>query len=133
MILQADTPEDWVIATGVTTTVRDFIIMAFNEIGVTLIFKGKGADEKGYIASCSNPKFNIEIGKEVVAVDPHYYRPTEVDLLIGDASKAREKLGWVPEFTLEDLVKDMMSHDIKLIQKEVYLRKGGHDILNNYE
>ena len=133
MILQADTPEDWVIATGTTTMVRDFVKMAFNEVGIELEFKGEGVDEKGYIKSCSNSEFKITIGKEVVAIDPHYYRPTEVDLLIGDATKAKEKLGWIPEFTLQDLVKDMMKNDVNLMKKEIYLKKGGHDILNNYE
>ncbi|WP_435414249.1 GDP-mannose 4,6-dehydratase [Polaribacter aestuariivivens] len=133
MILQAEQPEDFVIATGKTTTVRDFIKMAFAEVGITLEFKGEGENEKGYIKSCANTDYNLEIGKEVVAVDPHYYRPTEVDLLIGDATKAKEKLGWVPEFTLQDLVKDMMENDLSLMKKEIYLKKGGHDILNNYE
>lgn len=133
MILQADKAEDWVIATGKTTTVRDFVKMAFAEVGVALEFKGEGDQEKGYIKSCANPEFTIAIGKEVVAVDPHYYRPTEVELLIGDATKAKEKLGWVPEYHLQDLVKDMMDNDINLMKKEVYLKKGGHDILNNYE
>ena len=133
MILQSDVAEDWVIATGTTTMVRDFVKMAFAQVGITLEFKGEGENEKGYIKSCSNAEYNLEIGKEVVAVDPHYYRPTEVDLLIGDATKAKEKLGWVPEFTLQDLVKDMMENDVDLMKKEVYLKKGGHDILNNYE
>ena len=133
MILQAEEAEDWVIATGTTTMVRDFVKMAFAQVGITLEFKGEGENEKGYIKSCSNAEYNLEIGKEVVAVDPHYYRPTEVDLLIGDATKAKEKLGWVPEFTLQDLVKDMMENDVDLMKKEVYLKKGGHDILNNYE
>lgn len=133
MILQADQAEDWVIATGTTTKVRDFVKMAFLQVGVTITFKGEGENEKGFVSACNNPEYQIEIGKEVVGVDPHYYRPTEVDLLIGDASKAKEKLGWVPEFTLEDLVKDMMTNDVQLMKKEVYLKKGGHDILNNYE
>ena len=133
MILQADKAEDWVIATGKTTTVRDFVKLAFGKIGIELEFKGDGEEEKGYIKSCSSSEFNLEIGKEVVAVDAHYYRPTEVDLLIGDATKAKEKLGWVPEYDLQDLVKDMMENDINLMKKEVYLKKGGHDILNNYE
>ena len=133
MILQADIAEDWVIATGTTTMVRDFVKMAFAEVGIVLEFKGKGIDEKGFVKSCSNPAFKLEIGKEVVAVDPHYFRPTEVDLLIGDATKAKEKLGWVPEFTLQDLIKDMMDNDVNLMKKEVYLKEGGHDILNNYE
>ncbi|SNR17694.1 GDP-mannose 4,6-dehydratase [Tenacibaculum jejuense] len=133
MILQAEQPEDWVIATGKTTTVRDFVKMAFNEIGVELSFEGEGKDEKGIIKSCNNTNFNLEIGKTVTCIDPHYYRPTEVDLLIGDASKAKEKLGWVPEYTLEDMVKEMMESDLKLMERERYLQKGGHNILNNYE
>ena len=133
MILQAEQPEDWVIATGKTTTVRDFVKMAFNEIGVELSFEGEGKDEKGIIKSCNNPNFNLEIGKTVICIDPHYYRPTEVDLLIGDASKAKEKLGWVPEYTLKDMVKEMMESDLKLMERERYLQKGGHNILNNYE
>lgn len=133
MILQADQAEDWVIATGKTTTVRDFVRMAFNEIGVELSFKGEGKEEKGIIKSSSNPNFNLEVGKTVVCIDPHYYRPTEVDLLIGDATKAKEKLGWVPEYTLEDMIKEMMESDLKLMERERYLQKGGHDILNNYE
>ena len=133
MLLQHDTPEDWVIATGKTTSVRDFVKMAFDEIGVTLEFKGKGAAEKGYIKSCLNPKYQLEIGKEVLAIDPRYFRPTEVDLLIGDATKAKEKLGWVPQYELKDLVKDMMQSDLKLMQKDQYLHKGGYDVLNYYE
>ncbi|MDA9339660.1 GDP-mannose 4,6-dehydratase [Polaribacter sp.] len=133
MILQADDPEDWVIATGTTTMVRDFVKMAFAEVGIELEFRGEGKDEKGYIKSCSNVAYAVETGKEVVAVDPHYYRPTEVDLLVGDATKAKEKLGWEPELSLQDLVKDMMQHDVNLMNKEIYLKKGGHDILNNYE
>ncbi|MGY0407488.1 MAG: GDP-mannose 4,6-dehydratase [Polaribacter sp.] len=133
MILQADAPEDWVIATGTTTMVRDFVKMAFAEVGIELEFKGERENEKGYVKSCSNTDYNLEIGKEVVAVDSHYYRPTEVDLLIGDATKAKEKLGWIPEFTLKDLVKDMMENDVNLMKKELYLKKGGHDVLNNYE
>jgi len=133
MILQADQAEDWVIATGTTTKVRDFVKLAFAEVGISIAFKGEGIDEKGYIKSCSNAEYNLEIGKEVVAIDPHYFRPTEVDLLVGDATKAKEKLGWVPEFTLENLVKDMMWNDLNLMKKELYLKQGGHDILNNYE
>jgi len=133
MILQADQPEDWVIATGVTTTVRDLVKFAFNEVGITLEFKGKGVDEKGYIKSCSNKNYQVEIGKEVIAIDTRYFRPTEVDLLIGDATKAKTKLGWIPEFTLKDLVKDMMQSDIKLMQKDQYLKEGGFETLNYFE
>ena len=133
MILQADEAEDWVIATNKTTTVRDFVKMSFNEVGIELEFKGTGADEKGYIKSCNNPKFQVEIGKEVIAVDEKYFRPTEVDLLIGDATKAKEKLGWIPEYDLEALVKDMMSSDIMLMEKQQYLLDGGYRIKNYFE
>ena len=116
MILQADKPEDWVIATGETTTVRDFVRMAFNEVGIAIEFKGAGVDEKAFVVSCSDPNYQLEIGKEVLSVDPSYFRPTEVDLLIGDPSKAKEKLGWVPEHDLASLVKDMMQSDLKLFK-----------------
>ena len=133
MILQADEAEDWVIATGTTTPVREFVRMAFNEVGIDLDFRGEGVDEKAYIKSCSNAAFQIEIGKEVLAVDPKYFRPTEVELLIGDASKAKNKLGWVPEFDLKDLVKDMMKSDVKLMQKDQYLKDGGYKTFNYFE
>jgi len=133
MILQADTAEDWVIATGKTTTVRDFVRLSFAEIGVELSFSGSGSSEKGVIKSCSNPRYQLEIGKEVLAVDERYFRPTEVDQLIGDASKARNKLGWVPEYSLEELVKEMMQHDIMLMEKGNYLLEGGYRLENYFE
>lgn len=133
MILQAEEAEDWVIATGKTTPVRDFVQMAFAEVGISLEFKGVGVDEKAYVKSCSNPEFQLEEGKEVLAVDPKYFRPTEVDLLIGDATKANTKLGWTPEYDLKDLVKDMMQSDVKLMQKDQHLKKGGYQILNYFE
>jgi GDPmannose 4,6-dehydratase len=133
MILQADQPEDWVIATGKTTAVREFVKMAFNEVGIELEFKGVGVDEKAYVAKCNDTRFQLTIGTEVVAVDPKYFRPTEVDLLIGDASKAKNKLGWVPEYDLQDLITDMMQSDIKLMQKEVYLKNGGFETKNYFE
>ena len=126
MILQHDKPEDWVIATGRTTSVRDFVKMAFAHIGITLSFKGQGIKEIAIIESCSNEKYNLEIGKEVLALDPKYFRPTEVDLLIGDPTKAKEKLGWVPEISLENLVEDMMTSDLKLFSRDKYLKEGGH-------
>jgi len=125
MILQADQPEDWVIATGVTTTVRDFVRLAFGEVGIELEFKGEGVDEKAYVTACSHKDFELEIGKEVLSVDPSYFRPTEVDLLIGDPTKAKEKLGWIAEYDLVSLVKDMMQSDVKLMQKQLYLKNGG--------
>ncbi|MCW5519180.1 GDP-mannose 4,6-dehydratase [Aureitalea sp. L0-47] len=133
MILQADEPEDWVIATGVTTSVRDFVKMAFNEIGVTLRFEGEGDAEKAFVQIVTDPRFELEIGREVVSVDPNYFRPTEVDLLVGDASKAKDKLGWEPRYQLSDLVKEMMESDIKLMQKEQYLKDGGYTTLNYFE
>ncbi len=113
MLMQADEPEDWIIATGVTTSVRDFVKMAFGYCGIELEFKGEGVEERGYVKACTNPEYQLEIGKEVVAVDPKYFRPTEVDLLVGDATKARKKLGWVPKYDLKALVEDMMASDIK--------------------
>lgn len=133
MILQADTAEDWVIATGTTTTVRDFVRMSFMEVGIEIEFKGQGENEKAYIKACKHPNYQLEIGKEILSVDPKYYRPTEVDLLVGDATKAREKLGWVPEYTLKDLVKDMMKGDLKLMEKDQYLKKGGFTTMNYFE
>ena len=125
MILQAENPEDWVIATGKTTTVRDFVKRAFKEVGIELEFKGVGVNEKAFVIACNNEEFKVEIGKEVLSVDPAYFRPTEVDLLIGDPSKAKEKLGWFPEYNLDYLISDMMQSDIKLMQKEQYLKIGG--------
>ena len=133
MILQADEAEDWVIATGTTTPVRDFVKMAFNHIGVTLEFSGEGVNEKGIVIASENPKYPVKIGQEVVAVDEKYFRPTEVDLLIGDASKAYEKLGWKPEYELQDLVNDMMKSDINLMKKDSYLKEGGYTTLNYFE
>jgi GDPmannose 4,6-dehydratase len=128
MILQAEEAEDWVIATGATKKVRDFVILAFREVGVELEFKGKGVDEKAYVKSSNDKEFQIEIGKEVLSVDPSYFRPSEVDLLIGDSSKAKNKLGWVPEHDLASLVKDMMEGDLSIMKKDVTLIKAGHKI-----
>jgi GDPmannose 4,6-dehydratase len=133
MILQAETAEDWVIATGKTTTVRDFVKMCFDQVGIELEFIGKGSNEKGFIKSCSNLDYQIEIGKEVIVVDEKYFRPTEVDLLIGDATKAKEKLGWIPEYDLPALVEDMMTSDLKLMKKQQYLQDGGYRIKNYFE
>ena len=133
MILQADNPEDWVIATGRTTTIRDFVKMAFKHIGIELEFVGRGLDEKAKIKSCSNPLYQLEIGKEILSIDPKYFRPTEVDLLIGDPTKAKEKLGWIPEISLEELIEDMMQSDLKLFERDRYLSDGGHEIFNYYE
>ncbi len=133
MILQADEPEDWVIATGQTTTVRDFVRMAFEYAGIELEFIGEGVEEKGYVVTCSNPDYQVAIGTNVVAVDPRYFRPTEVDLLLGDPSKAEKKLGWNREYNLKDLVDDMMKSDLKLMTKDVYLNEGGYKTMSYYE
>ena len=133
MILQADQAEDWVIATGRTTTVRDFVRMSFAHVGIELAFRGKGVNEKAYVVSCSKPEYQLELGKEVLAIDPRYFRPTEVDLLIGDPSKAKHKLGWIPEYSLEDLVNDMMASDLELMKKEYHIKEGGYQILNYFE
>lgn len=145
LILQQDQPDDYVIATGVTTSIRDFVKMAFAEIGADLEFQGKGVNEVALLAGVNETvfknvvgesyldQFKQRIGSIVVGVDPQYFRPTEVDLLIGNAEKAQKKLGWTPMYTLEDLVHDMMVSDIKLMKKESYLREGGYRILNYFE
>lgn len=132
-ILQQDEPEDFVIATGVTTTVRDFVQMAFGEIGIELEFKNKEDKEFAIVTSCSNPEFQVEVGKTVLAVDPKYYRPTEVDLLLGDPSKAHKKLGWKPKYDLPALVKEMVEADVNLFRKQKILLDSGYMIMNQYE
>ena len=119
LMLQQNKAEDFVIATGITTTVRDFVKMAFNEVGIQLAFTGEGVAEKGIIAACNNPEFQLQVGKEVVAIDPEYFRPTEVDLLIGDASKARAKLGWQPKYTLAELIQEMVAADVTKVKKSM--------------
>lgn len=133
LILQQDKPEDYVIATGITTRVRDFVRMSFDEVGVELEFKGTGEDEKAYVVACNNPEYQIPIGKEVVAVDKNYFRPTEVDLLLGDPTKAKQQLGWELEYDLPALVKDMMKADVELFKKDQMLREKGHRVLNFHE
>lgn len=133
MILQAEEAEDWVIATGTTTTIRDFVRMAFSHVGMELEFSGSGVDEVARVVKCDNPKYQLSSGTEVLSIDPKYFRPTEVDLLIGDASKAKSKLGWEPEIQLPELVEDMMSSDLKMMQKDRYLKDGGYQTLNYFE
>lgn len=145
LILQQDQPDDYVISTGVTTTIRDFIKMAFDEVGLSIEFKGKDEDEVGFIASIDENKFaNIvgnkqlellkkRVGDVVVGVDPAYFRPTEVELLIGDNTKARTKLNWTPEYDLKALCEDMVISDLALMKKEEYLKDGGYRILNYFE
>jgi GDPmannose 4,6-dehydratase len=145
LILQQDAPDDYVIATGITTTIRDFIKMAFEEIGVEIVFRGNGIDETGYISTINENVFKNKVGEDylqnffdrigeaVVKVDPQYFRPTEVELLIGDATKSRTKLGWNPQYTLPMLVEDMMTSDVKEMKKEAYLKDGGYRVLNYFE
>ncbi len=123
LILQQDKPDDFVIATGTTTSVRDFIKLAFNEVGIELAFTGEGVSEKGTIAACHNPAYQLPVGKEVVAVDPEYFRPTEVELLIGDPTKAKEKLGWIPKIGLAELVKEMVASDVIIVKKKLAQNK----------
>jgi len=158
LILQQDEADDYVIATGITTTIRDFIKMAAAEIGLEIAFTGNGADEKGFIAGVDEKKFIATVGEQylegiksrisnshstslshpltpsqIVGVDPAYFRPTEVDLLIGDPTKANTKLGWIPQYDLKGLVEDMMQSDIKLMKKDAWLREGGYRTLNYFE
>jgi len=148
LILQQDEPDDYVIATGTTTTIRDFCRMAFSEAGLKVEFHGEGAEEKGYITAIDEAVFSAKVGAQylpalvarmnsgddcVVSVDPRYFRPTEVDLLVGDASKARQKLGWAPEHTLAELVADMVRGDVKLFQRDSYLREGGFYTMEYFE
>ncbi len=113
LMMQQEVPEDFVLATGITTTVRDFVGMSFAEAGIGLEFKGTGIDEKAFVTKCTNPDYQLPIGKQVVGIHPRYFRPTEVDLLIGDATKANTKLGWIPKYDLPMLVKEMMEEELK--------------------
>ncbi|HOZ76188.1 MAG TPA: GDP-mannose 4,6-dehydratase [Flavobacterium sp.] len=122
LILQQNKPEDFVISTGVTTEVREFIRMAFKEVGVTLDFKGEGVDETATVVATTNPDYAFQVGQVVVRIDPAYFRPTEVDLLIGDNTKAKTKLGWEPKYTLDMLVKEMMEADLEIFKKELHLK-----------
>jgi GDPmannose 4,6-dehydratase len=133
LILQQDKAEDFVIASGNTTSVRDFLIKSFNEVGVKLTFKGEHENEKAFVASCSNSSFQLPVGKQVMSVDKRYFRPTEVDLLLGDASKAKKQLGWEPKYALDDLVKEMVQSDVELFRRDKYLKDGGHKIFNYHE
>jgi GDPmannose 4,6-dehydratase len=131
LILQHDKPEDFVIATGVTTSVRDFCIKAFAELGIELEFQGEGPNEKGFVKTNDNSEFKVKPGQEVLAVDPDYYRPTEVDLLIGDATKAKDLLGWTPQTDLNGLISEMVAADLQEVKKETYLKENGF-VTNSY-
>lgn len=147
LILQQETPDDYVIATGVTTTIRDFIKMSGHEVGIDISFIGEGVNEKGIITGVDENKFKIAVGEkylenivnrlknneQIVGVDPAYFRPTEVELLIGDPTKSQTKLGWKPKYDLRGLVEDMMKSDVKLMQKDAYLQEGGYRTMNYFE
>ncbi len=132
LMLQQDTPEDYVLATGITSTIRDFVIMSFKELGVELAFKGSGENEEGYVVA-NKGKYDIRINQTVLKVDPKYFRPTEVDLLIGDATKAKTKLGWVLKYDLAALVKEMVASDIVLFKREKFLKDNGFQIAKEGE
>ena len=125
LILQQDKPEDFVLATGITTYIRDFVKMSFAEVGIELEFKGEAENEEGFIIACNNPEYQLPIGKTVVKVDPRYYRPTEVDLLIGDPTKANTKLGWKPKYTLAEMCKEMVASDLIIFKKERHVKQSG--------
>ena len=154
LVLQQEVPDDYVIATGVTTSIRDFILMASEELGLEITFVGEDSNEKGYLTGIDEKMFLSKVGKQnleqfksriqnnisskfagepIISVDPQYFRPTEVELLIGDATKAREKLGWEPKYDLKALVTDMIRSDVELMKKDAYLREGGYRTLNYFE
>ncbi len=133
LILQQDVPDDFVIATGVTTTVRDFVIMSFAEVGIEIAFEGEGVNETAKIVKCNNEEFQLEHGHVVLKIDPRYYRPTEVDLLIGDPTKSKKQLGWEMEYDLKGLIEDMMSAELELFKRDKFLLKGGHKVFNYHE
>ncbi len=133
LMLQHETPEDFVVATGTTTSVRDFIIKAFGEIGVELEFEGSAEKEIAKVSKANNPDYPLEKGKVVMQIDPNYYRPAEVELLIGDPAKAKEKLKWEPKHDLNAIIKEMVAEDLKLFSKDKYLQDGGHEIINYNE
>jgi GDPmannose 4,6-dehydratase len=124
-ILQQEKPDDYVIAMGETTYVRDFVRMSFSELGIQIEFKGEGVNEKGFVASCNYSNYQLPVGKQVIAVDPQYFRPTEVDLLIGDPTKSKTQLGWQPQYDLKALVKEMVDADVERVKREMMLKQNG--------
>ena len=133
LILQQEKPEDFVIATGVTTRVREFVRKSFAEVGITVEFKGKGVKETAIVVSCKNKEFQLKKGTTVVAIDKAYFRPTEVDLLIGDPTKCKKKLKWKPKYNLQQLVNEMVDSDVQLFKKDEYLKQGGFKTLSQFE
>lgn len=133
LMLQQDKPEDYVIATGVTTTVRDFINMSFAEVGIKIEWEGSEENEVAKVAACTNKEYQVPVGQVVVAIDKRYYRPAEVDILIGDPAKANKQLNWTPKYDLPAIVKEMVAADLVIFKKDKFLRDGGHDVLNYNE
>ncbi|HNU48899.1 MAG TPA: GDP-mannose 4,6-dehydratase, partial [Bacteroidia bacterium] len=133
LMLQQDKADDFVLATGVTTTVRDFIVLAFNEVGIEIEFSGKAENEIAVVKKCNNPAYQVPVGNVVMKIDPKYYRPSEVELLIGDPAKAKKVLGWEPKHNLASIVKEMMNCDLELFKRDQYLKQGGHKIINYHE
>jgi len=133
LMLQQEKPEDFVIATGETTAVREFVRKAFDIVGIELKFTGSGVEETATVVACNNPEYQIEIGKTVVKIDPKYFRPTEVDLLHGDPTKALTKLNWKPKYNLDGLIEDMMGADLGLFKRDKYLVEGGHKVMEYHE
>jgi GDPmannose 4,6-dehydratase len=133
LMMQQEKAEDFVLATGVTTTIREFIIMAFNEAGIEIEFKGIGVDETGYVVHCNHPDYQLPAGKKIIFIDPGYFRPTEVDLLIGNAEKAKRQLGWEPEYDLPMLIKEMVKADLELFSKDKVLKNLGHAVYSFHE
>ncbi len=133
LILQQEQPEDYVLATGITTEIREFVKKAFLEVGIEVGFRFEHENEEGYVVKCKNEKYQVKEGTIVVKVDPRYYRPTEVDLLIGDATKAKTKLGWIPKYDLAALVKEMVASDVELFSREKHLKESGFQIKNEFE
>lgn len=133
LMLQQDKAEDMVIATGVTTTIRDFVVQSFTHVGIKIAFEGEGVSEVAKVVSCENPDYQLPEGQIILKIDERYFRPTEVDLLLGDATKAQETLGWKPQHDLASLIKDMMDADLELFKRDKYLKDGGHKILEYNE
>jgi len=132
-ILQHNKADDFVIATGKTTSIREFLVKSFNYLGIEIEFKGKGIDEKGYIKKCSNKEYQLEIGKEILAIDKRYFRPTEVEFLLGDSTKAQKELNWELKYSLDEMIAEMIDNDLTQAKKDQYLKNGGFKILNYYE
>lgn len=133
LMMQQSQADDFVLATGITTTVREFIIKTFQRLGITLEFSGEGVNEKAIVAKSENPEFAVKKGQEIIKIDPKYFRPTEVELLIGDPTKAKAKLGWKLKYDLDGLIDEMVSNDLELFKRDHYLREGGHKIFQYNE